>query len=71
MNTEERNKLKLRISERLNSRDNEPKLNGMKCPKCESELMDTNPLISLMSNPPKKNIHCSNSECDYRGYRLA
>jgi hypothetical protein len=47
---------------------NKPVLNGIACPKCEEELFDTNPWMTLTSNPPKKNVHCS--KCDYHGYRI-
>ncbi len=47
---------------------NEPKLNGIACPKCGSELYDTNPMVVLTSYPPQKNIHCV--ECDYVGFSL-
>ncbi len=46
-----------------------PHPNGIACPKCGKELWDSNPRMTLTSNPPKKNIHCP--ECNYRGYRLA
>jgi hypothetical protein len=36
---------------------------------CSNELYDTNPDLTLTSNPPQKDIHCE--YCDYRGYRLA
>ena len=42
--------------------------NGLKCPKCGSELIDSRPGIALLSNPPKKYIHCSNNDCNYSGY---
>ena len=48
--------------------DNSPRPNGIACPKCGEELMDTNPMVTLTSNPPQKNIHCSH--CDYVGYRF-
>ncbi len=38
------------------------------CPKCGSELYDTNPMVVLTSYPPQKNIHCV--ECDYVGFSL-
>lgn len=47
----------------------EPHPNGIECPECQKELWDSDPCVSLMSNPPQKNIHCP--ECGYRGYRLA
>jgi hypothetical protein len=43
-----------------------PRPNGIACPKCGAELMDTNSEV-LCSNPPKHNINCS--KCEYRGYR--
>lgn len=51
----------------LNS--NEPQLNGIACPKCGEELYDSNPMMTLTSMPPKKNVHCC--KCDYVGYRTA
>lgn len=48
---------------------NEPKLNGIACPDCDNELYDSNPNMTLMSNPPKKSIHCE--KCGYKGYRIA
>lgn len=45
------------------------RLNGIECPKCGSELMDTNPSLILVSFPPKKDINCA--DCGYRGYRIA
>ena len=48
-----------------------PVLNGLKCPKCKKELFDTNPNITLTSDPAQKNVHCSNKKCDYVGYRFA
>lgn len=44
------------------------KHNGISCPTCSSELYDSNPNITLTSNPPKKDIHC---QCGYKGYRVA
>lgn len=49
--------------------DNSPAFNGIACPKCGKELLDTNPMITLTSNPAQKNINCS--KCDYVGYRIA
>jgi hypothetical protein len=47
---------------------NEPKPNGIECPECGEELMDTNPNETLISYPAKKNVHCP--KCEYRGYRI-
>ena len=44
-----------------------PKLNGIECPDCKSELMDADDIL-LTSYPPKKRVICSN--CNYRGYRI-
>lgn len=52
----------------VNMFSNEPKLNGIDCPECGCELMDSNPLITLTSYPAKKNVHC---DCGYKGYRIA
>ena len=46
-----------------------PHPNGIKCPECPDELWDSNPMLTLTSNPPQKNVHCPN--CGYRGFRLA
>ena len=43
--------------------------NGIACPQCKTELEDSNPAISLMSNPPQKNIHCPS--CGWAGFRIA
>jgi len=48
---------------------NEPRLNGIECPKCGKELFDSSPMVTLTSDPPQKDIHCEG--CGYRGYRLA
>lgn len=46
-----------------------PVLNGIACPMCGGELYDSMPSITLASNPPQKNVHCSN--CKFCGYRIA
>lgn len=43
--------------------------NGIACPKCGTELIDSNPTMTLASYPPQKNIKCPS--CDYVGYRVA
>lgn len=48
---------------------NEPVPNGIACPKCGEELMDSNPMMTLTSFPAQKNVNCS--KCDYVGYRIA
>jgi hypothetical protein len=49
--------------------DDSPVPNGISCPECEKELMDTNPLTVLLTYPPKKSIHCES--CGYKGYRVS
>ncbi len=46
-----------------------PHPNGIECPKCNSELWDSAPLMILLSTPPQKDVHCP--ECGHRGYRVA
>lgn len=48
---------------------NTPQPNGIACPNCSEELMDSNPMVTLTSNPPQKKVCCSS--CDYVGYRIA
>ena len=50
-------------------RAQEPHANGLACPQCGKELWDSNPMMTLTSNPPQKHVHCP--ACQYRGYRLA
>jgi predicted RNA-binding Zn-ribbon protein involved in translation (DUF1610 family) len=46
-----------------------PSKNGISCPKCGEELIDSNPMSILCSNPPKKDIKCES--CNFSGYRTA
>jgi hypothetical protein len=45
------------------------KLNGLSCPKCHSELIDTNPNVTLTAVLPNKEVACSRKNCAYSGYR--
>jgi uncharacterized protein with PIN domain len=45
--------------------------NGIACPKCGEELLDTKPNEILTSIPPQKSIRCANKECNFVGYRIA
>lgn len=47
----------------------EPQPNGLACPNCAEELVDSNPMMTLASFPPKKTVNCT--KCDYVGYRTA
>ena len=46
-----------------------PRPNGIACPMCMHELMDSDPSMMLTSSPPQKNVHCP--ACGYAGYRVA
>ncbi len=45
--------------------------NGIACPRCGSELLDTHPSLTLMSYPPKKRVGCPSEGCTFTGYRIA
>lgn len=49
--------------------NNEPRKNGVACPKCGKELYDWTPNYMLAVNPPQKTVRCK--KCHYQGYRLA
>jgi DNA-directed RNA polymerase subunit RPC12/RpoP len=66
INLKEFNEQRHRDWGRLN--DSELRPNGIACPECGSELMDSNPMLMLASNPPQLNIHCP--KCNYKGYRI-
>lgn len=44
-----------------------PKPNGLACPLCKKELMDSEAAI-LCTSPAKRKVQCSS--CDYIGYRI-
>jgi len=44
-----------------------PRPNGIACPTCKTELLDTTPNKVLTSNPAQLNIHCP--KCGFRSYR--
>lgn len=58
-----------RRSSHMSMNSNEPRPNGIACPECGKELLDSNPYSTLASWPPQKDVKCS--ECDYTGYRVA
>lgn len=45
-----------------------PRKNGIECPECGEELLDSSPNLVLTSYPPKLDIHCE--KCNYRGTRI-
>jgi predicted RNA-binding Zn-ribbon protein involved in translation (DUF1610 family) len=45
--------------------------NGIACPTCGKELVDSCPDAYLMSSPLRKNIHCPEDGCGYTGLRNA
>ena len=42
--------------------------NGIECPECGEELLDSRPNLVLTSSPPKLGIHCE--KCNYKGTRI-
>lgn len=43
-----------------------PRANGIACPQCGAEMIDSSPGITLTSMPPQKHVHCP--ACGFRGY---
>lgn len=46
-----------------------PVLNGIACPECGKELVDSQPNAELTSYPPQKNVKCPS--CGWKGYRIS
>ena len=46
-----------------------PVPNGIACPVCDKEMVDSNPMMILTSIPPKKSVNCPS--CGYNDYRIA
>lgn len=44
-----------------------PRPNGIACPKCGVELMDSDPGLVMTSAPPQLNVHCPG--CGFKGTR--
>ncbi len=42
--------------------------NGYLCPDCDNELVDINPLVTILDKRSKKEIGCN--KCGYRGFRF-
>lgn len=57
------------VRRELWTRELHPCPNGILCPRCEDELWDTEPAVTLTTNPPQKYVHCP--ECGWRGTRVA
>lgn len=47
----------------------ERNLNGIACPKCGEELMDSDKSV-LLTFPPRKRVNCPNSDCGFLGTRI-
>jgi len=45
-----------------------PKYNGIKCPKCGDELIDSEPNMMLMSYPPRTRVECLG--CKFKSTRV-
>ncbi|WP_269581905.1 hypothetical protein [Roseibium sp. Sym1] len=65
---EDHNRYRGSALEKLDADRASPQPNGIACPECEAELVDTDPTGVLLSNPPKKRISCL--ACGYLGYRI-
>lgn len=61
----EHNETQCAMWDSLNS--NEPVKNGIACPECGQELVDSNPMVGLTSIPPQCNVSCG---CGFSGYRV-
>jgi hypothetical protein len=48
-------------------RKQDPLLNGIECPHCGKELLDDEPHILMLSNPPQIRVKCT---CGFRGSRF-
>lgn len=48
---------------------NQPRPNGISCPKCGHELVDITPNLILLTHPAQKAIRCR--KCGWSGKRLA
>lgn len=46
-----------------------PRPNGIACPTCGKELIDSQPLMTLSSHPPQKHVQCT--ACGFAGTRFA
>jgi C4-type Zn-finger protein len=44
------------------------KKNGLSCPDCQNELVDSNPMLTILGNPSKKEVSCE--KCGYNGFRV-
>ena len=47
----------------------EPVMTGVECPTCGHELENTNPNVTLTTNPPQIRVHCP--DCHWSGTILA
>lgn len=47
---------------------NKPYKNGIACPSCGEELYDSEPGMTLLSDPPQHKVRCEG--CGYTGTRL-
>lgn len=48
-------------------KENQPSGNGISCPDCGCELIDSNPSMRFLSNPSQTGVVCRG--CNYQGYR--
>lgn len=62
---EDNNRSKLKLFKQF---DSAPIPNGIACPECGSELVDSTPGLVLTSWPAQYRVHCQS--CNYTGTRL-
>lgn len=43
-----------------------PQPTGIACPRCQVEMVDAEPGVLLLSNPPQKRVVCPNPKCGHR-----
>jgi hypothetical protein len=43
--------------------------NGIACPLCGTEMVDSSPMMELTTAPPQKEIHCP--ACKYKDTRIS
>lgn len=48
-------------------RAEQPRNNGIECPECGAEMVDSDGFV-LTSSPPQKNIHCPS--CQHKAYAI-
>lgn len=53
------------------ARAEQPRPNGIACPRCGNELFDSRPTERYACSPPRMSIQCYAAGCGYTGTRIA